>query len=796
MVEESGESIISIATKGMSIERMRQPDFARRATDRRADFRSSVRARVLNTLEEGLLKAGEKGRKVYNRLSSEIHGDPDKSLFREMQTGIKFFMTGQSSDTNREIATSLIVARRSLVREAGAAGVLKKAQERVQEALQISDFEKALEAVKRIDITAFEEDATQGPELSSPDFGGVNEGYVRGIQYQMEYGYLRAQAEMARKAGNAPKADSLDRAAGLLRRRIDYEVWETQDFEGRALEYLEAQKEKREQEEEKKRLRVEREGREGGVGDLLRSIQEGQENMSEAMGRQAETAELSLELQRQSIELMRRGYKSFIQGERVRAHVNPERFDQELPPWFEELGDIEQGILRTRLWINYMASVKRDFGMIDLDKVVGMTGLRYERKDLANMWERMPGFRVAMATMMHDIFKRGEDHFVISGTPRKVEEDGTVIEATGGYGIMGDVKDFEAYKEGLIRKIENYFGRDPTRRRELENRYKVSAGLLATAAVSSVDNLLFATGAYDSADEIRKISLGASNMYSEQIRAFYQPGRRGKEKWSFPRGSAFAPGATELIWGGPLGQWMSENVVNNRNGFGDRVRDEQIGYMPFRLFYSLMDHTYFGSDRDTNLSSALVNQGKRRVDQDLYDYRRGRQAVDWSDLLPDEFYGAYADLQSSAVKIYKHLASRKTDDRMDTPTLVDALAKVRKDATCVKHGVFLNEDFMVAAIGLVASPGGFVLGIPEILLDLPNQSYDMRVHIALSDERIFEGMPSGFKSRLYGRLHAKDLDSWRGYISSIFGADSFVGDRGKLRKQAEENIRKIKERRT
>ena len=59
-------------------------------------------------------------------------------------------------------------------------------------------------------------------------------------------------------------------------------------------------------------------------------------------------------------------------------------------------------MIRTRMHINYMAAIKRDSGMTNLEAVTGIEGLRFEKEDLANMVEEMPGFRVVMATMLQE----------------------------------------------------------------------------------------------------------------------------------------------------------------------------------------------------------------------------------------------------------------------------------------------------------------------------------------------------------------------------------------------------------
>lgn len=733
-------------------------------------FRQQVRAGTmskLDVLQNLNLPEGDQDRVeaeyIYDNTARLKVSNPTLSLFTLINEQLKPYLDDPDAKS-KLIVNKLLVARAVITDAARQEGIWRKTAGKLLAAQGSEDWETLEKNMERIyeEEETLEKEATKIGEAENAvpfyDFGGVIEQYVYIAQQETKYAMLQEKGEE-----ETPEAER-------IKREIDLLGWGAPPpgLREKAQRYLAAEKKKADavateaQQAEQVGLPEQAVGQGGRTEQLLERL--------------VALSKLSADYQMESVELMRRGYTGVVQAERTRAPLNPTQFDQNPPPWFEELGSEEQGMIRTRLHINYLAATKRDNGMMDFDAVIGLRGIRIEREDVTNMWEKMPGFREVVATMIHDIFEEGKDHLVIS------EE---------GYRIMGDVSEFEKYRKELVGKIQAYL--EP-RRAELLGRYLgVNMNDLATAAVSSVDNLFFATGVYDSADEKTGIPSGASNMYSEQIRSFSLPRLRGVVKWP------------KRAWGGKLGEWMRDNIAKNRKGFRDRFERGEVGYVPERLFYSLLDHTNFSDDadrsvKDKSLASVLLEKQKEQIADGLWDYKGGAEAINLRNLKPDELYGAYADIRWDVSRIYKHLLGLDPKkDRLTTSDLADVLDKVRGDPLLKKKKIFYNEEFITAAIALAkGSDGimaeGFEVGIPEIVLMLdPRVSYDNHVADLMAESRLFEGMGRGFRRRFRDKLNAENIDTIIGASKSDKSDEIGILSRGKrarLRKRAQINRNK------
>jgi len=504
----------------------------------------------------------------------------------------------------------------------------------------------------------------------------------------------------------------------------------------------------------------------------------------------------SLEYQREEVALMKKGYKGFIQGESVRAHVNPEQYDQALPPWFESLSPAEQGMLRLRLNINYLAAVKRDTAMESFDDWIGLKGLRVERRALADMWKDMPGFRIVLATMVHDTFiekddkGRLEDHLVISGIPDEKTP-------TGGYSRVGSEERLNKYKADLIAGIAEYLHlNDGERVMLLQQRDHVDVKDIATAAVSANDNLFFALGSFDSADEKRKISPGDANVYSEQVRTLFMPGVKGKAKWLLEtevkeKKEKADLGVADEDFGGSLGWWIRDNIRHNRHGFAERVKNGQIRLIPERMFFSALDMTCFDKDyRYKTLAQALLRAPKKDLGNGLWDFEE--DAIDINQLHTFELLGNYADPRSAAVRLYKHLTGNKEEDRSSMDQIINALTKLRKDILPSFLTKWYRDEWLIIALIVnAASPAGLVRGTDQLLLDIPELTYDSIVYNSLADNRIFEGMRRDFRKTLLAILHARDVAKFGSELFYIFPSlsDNMFSTRSAIRREADHNIR-------
>lgn len=742
-------------------------------------FRNELKESVLGALAVAF--QDEETRGIYEEINEVKEKEPGVSLFTQIQDKleiladnpenfkVKNIQTGEertlSEYKREEVKNGLHFARRILLETAKDAGVFESLNRQIKDIQESMDYERAMGAVDKLAANSDRlwQVETEYLNRASPDFGGMSDAYVTTALERMAYHYHKAKTEVLTQKASAVEedddkskfledAEQSKRKADDYERRIEIVGW------GKPREVL-TQKAKNDMiYGSSVSLPYEQIASEQGVVKEMDGQSQAQK-LNAALDKLSKTSEEGAEYQRALLEqqllaneMLMRGYKSLIQVEKVRARMNPETFDQSLPPWYEKLGAKEQGIVRARLAINYQASIMRDLGMTNLKAVTEFTGLRFERRDFANMWDDMPGFRWALASILKKTMDTSgrKDHFVISNE---------------GYGVLKDQADYEDYKDELIEKISGKFQSDG----KLEEYMKRYPGFkeeeilkeLATAAVSSADNLLLAFGVFASADEQRGIS-GNPNIVPEQMRLFYQPGQKWEDK--FKKGSS---------WGGPLGDWLSENVRAGRMTKRDAFR-----FMPRRLFYSGLDTVTIGTrgEEQKFLSVAMLEnlEGESgKIEEGLYDFNGGSNSVDLNKLRAAELNGAVADPQSDIMKLFLHLRSNDPHDRISPSTLPTIIRVMKKDKRLEK---IMTEDLAIASIALMASPErGLVHGTRQMILDIDPAEVDMAVTRVVQDDRIFSHFPTGFRKRVISKLNAHDQDSIVGVIlATHFSYDSFL----------------------
>jgi len=509
---------------------LRDPDF-----EHRKDVRQDVRAAVELKLEDlrNLNKVREDVRgepiapdhrlpkdhpeqieanELHERLLGAKHNNPQASYFRLINAELEEYRGSQPEEVRGILAARVLLDTREIITHtARAEHIWEESEGKLVEAEDTNDYPTLLTNLQKLNAQApsLDRKATRvgQPDTKVPyhDFDGVVEEHIRVAALRAELALLEERGEGSSERGRE------------LRSEIGLFGWGNPPslMKEKAKEYVEAEKRK---EEEAKKAQEANKGvpLDAETRDLLK--------------RQAEAAEQQAYYQERQYDIMKRGYtEDVLSPVTTRARVDPERFDQSPPYWYQQLEREEQEQIKLMLHVNYMAARKRDMGMTSLENGFFHQGLRIEREAAAGLMEDMPGFQIALATMTHDLFVEGEDHFVLKGHKKGINGQ---REATGAYKIMGDYRKFVAYKERLVRSLREYLPNDPRVAAYLANRPGFDVDSLAHLAVANADNLLYGTGSYESADEERGIQAGATNMYGEQIRAWMQPGLRGQSKWN------------------------------------------------------------------------------------------------------------------------------------------------------------------------------------------------------------------------------------------------------------------------
>lgn len=483
------------------------------------------------------------------------------------------------------------------------------------------------------------------------------------------------------------------------------------------------------------------------------------------------------ELEKRQLALLMQGYDGFVQLMAQRGRISPEEFDKAQPAWYKELSDQEQGIVRFLAHNSYLAGQKRDTGMVSLE-FTRLAGLRFETVDFANAFQKMPGFREFIATAMVRVFDPTKDHLVISGEPGHKDAAGNWVEPTGGYAILSNQRTLDKFKKEVAEQLVTRYG---SHREVLEQKYRLKLEDIMKAGVNAADNMFYAWGAYSSGDEERAITPGEANIYSEQERAMFMPGVKGEAKWLKKRKET--TGEAEEDYGGPMGAYMRYGLQNNPS-FKARYEAGARGFIPQRLFYSMLDMTDFskGAFEGKTMAQGFLTARKVQIAPGVYDYNDG--LLDLNDLKPNELGGSYADIRNAgALPLYEHLTSKDPKARMDMNGVINALTKVRGSS-------LLNEKardpfFVAALVAMAISPEtGPLIGVYDHMLLAPaadpKANYDSEVTNALSDRRLFVGMPSGYKERLFRLFMAIDTSGLLGALRSMFTLQSMLAERNRL----------------
>jgi len=469
-----------------------------------------------------------------------------------------------------------------------------------------------------------------------------------------------------------------------------------------------------------------------------------------------------LELQKQQMELLRRsGFSGFVSAMQARAGINVQQFDTEPPVWYDRLSDEWKRVVRTNLGILMGAYLKFRSPGQGAELIIKSEDIRIEREALAFMWENLPGFRMTIATIVSELFEDSEGKMVLT-------KDG-----------KDKLADTPAYISSLLARLKKYFSENPDSLMLYSQTLgpeDINPDVAARFAVSAAFNLLYLGGAFESGD----LGKGLKDSYSfnPSVRTFCLPRDQARSKYISGEEDIIG---TDEAWGGKLGEWFAERIRHKPQFKQDFLNNKGITrLMPQRLMYSLFDLTYFknGETLSKALLSILSPENRREI-SGMVDYT-DPNLVNFRDLKYPELWGGYSDLMDSAFKVYQAIIG-KADKEFDRQALANSLSKLRKDPTL--KGIYTGENGeWVVLAALTSLLGGPNLYSSEILLRLPDESYDYSVWEWLDDDRVLAALPSGARERIFRALNAKNLDSTVDAFSSLFSG-SFLGRRESLRRR-------------
>lgn len=469
-------------------------------------------------------------------------------------------------------------------------------------------------------------------------------------------------------------------------------------------------------------------------------------------------------LQRAQIELLRRsGFSGFVSAMEARAGINVQQFDTEPPVWYDSLTQEWKNVIRTNLGILLGSYIKLKSPVKGAELLISSEDIRVDREAMADMWEKVPGFRQAMATMVFELFR---------------VEDGRLVLTDEG---KNKLSSFASYRRNLQTRILQFLEGDEGGR--LIGKMIEDGGpqdlsdpeLLARFAVSAAFNFLYLSGEFESGDVDR--GLRDPQVFNPSVRAFFLPRKQA--------GSKYITGEDQLVgtdeaWGGNLGEWFAERIRHSPSFKEDFLKNEGVTrLMPERMMYGLFDLTYFENGESLSVAlSKIFSENQRRELDGIFDFA-DMSVVNWRSLKNQELWGGYSDSMDSAWKIYQAIIGRADPKDFNRISFANSLAKLRKEKTLKDIYTGENGEWIVSAV-LTSILGGPSLYSSEILLRLSDQNYDYQVWYWLNDDRVLAGLPGGARKRIFKLLNAKDLDSQIEGLASLF-QDSPLGKRERIR---------------
>lgn len=471
-------------------------------------------------------------------------------------------------------------------------------------------------------------------------------------------------------------------------------------------------------------------------------------------------------LQREQMGLLKKsGFSGFVSSLEARAGINVQQFDTEVPVWYDSLSKEWKDVVRTHLGILLGSYYKLRSPVKGTEMLISSEDIRIDREAMATSWEKLPGFRQAMVTMVFELFEL---------------KDGKLILTQSG---KDKLSSFNLYREDLEKRIKAFLdseegegllgllGQDKGGPRELAN----DTDLLARFAVATSFNFLYLSGVFESGDLGKGVK--DPQVFNPSFRTFCLPRDQAKSKYIIGESDIVG---TDEAWGGKLGEWLAERVRHNptfKIMFQSEDWDKQgvTRIIPERLMYSLLELTYFKDGNSLSSALARIFSSRRSCNGGVFDFT-DPSLVNWRDLKYQELWGGYSDVMDSAWKIYQAIIGRADPKEFDRQTLANALSKLRKEKTLKEIYTGEKGEWILKAV-LTSLYGGPHLYSDEILLRLPEDSYDYQVWYWLNDDRVLAGLPNGARGRIFSFLNAKDLDS---PISTF--ASYFQGSLGKRRK--------------
>lgn len=576
------------------------------------------------------------------------------------------------------------------------------------------------------------------------------------------------------------------------------------------------------------------------VAQVQESMLQKRTDSNSVLERIAQSSEEAARTQREALDLASTTYRQFVENQANHVIMFPPKWIENPPHWYIELSEEERSMVRAEMHINFIASRKDAEGSLDAYLKPGFIEgeqdikVQIESKGLGYAWKNKPGYRIALVTLMNEIFELSEPDTSVPDrvVAIEIDDDGrenykvyvnnqhrhSHLRLKEKYAGPNLISGQTELMNKLIDSLTDYFDNNPY----LLSQYKLtnSSRLAAEAATIFAWNTIFMSAAVDSGDRGgRQRTLAGPHISTDSVRSMFMP--LDKAMFKLDKES---PQDVEEKWGGPLGDWFADRSIAHGRAFKAKVEEGNFHFFPERMFYGWMDYLVLEdkttiSDREQHivhtswgqaiLRTSNVDLGNGLIDvtdpellcpdQESTVYTvQGRQ---WKRSFRDggsngDLWWRYSARAGAVRKIYELLT--EDEPKSDAGDFATAFSAIVSTEPWLRH-IYYDLDFLTAAVSKLAlergkvfdkNAYGYLLGTDELVLNLNDAVYDNAVTevLTLLLPRLYKEPRERrvAKNYILGKLHAQDVHTWGGTIRNTLGG--MAAGRQQIRRKASQEI--------
>jgi len=261
-----------------------------------------------------------------------------------------------------------------------------------------------------------------------------------------------------------------------------------------------------------------------------------------------------------------------------RQQVDPRWFAARPPEWYSRMSKEERALIDVRIKLLESAASKREVrNKLPVEKLRGGVVPELDNKELALLWEKMPGFREAMGFLVRDICDEYPDDagriFL-----KLINIDGKMDAS-----VLKSLEDFDTLRDRVARQVA-------AKRMGIADVSAVrEVGTADIEAVSAMWNFLFVGDSIEAWDYYRQLK--PTWICSDKLRTAYHLRTKALGKWRIWKasGELGEEGEEEPFVSPAMAGWVLDRL-KFEPGFADRIlRGDLKEILPDTLAVSMIE---------------------------------------------------------------------------------------------------------------------------------------------------------------------------------------------------------------